>query len=62
MDINTPSNKKLTPLHVASHHGMHDNVKFLLTRQDIKVNVIDAKGDTPLHHAGGKNKLRRTNS
>lgn len=41
----------LTPLHVACYYGTLDNVKFLLERDGIDVDVPDCDNMTPLHIA-----------
>lgn len=52
LDINTRSNSRMTPLHIAAGHGVVDTVRYLVSTYDkIDLNASDDDGDTPLHIA-----------
>jgi ankyrin repeat protein len=44
-----------TPLCIACYYGRHDTVKILLKAPEIKVNLSDSQGWTPLHYAAYMN-------
>ncbi|GLD91762.1 hypothetical protein PINS_up000295 [Pythium insidiosum] len=49
--VDAVDSKKMTALHVAAGKGNFELVKLLVERGNANVNVVDAKGNTPLHWA-----------
>ena len=50
-DVNVSDYDNRTLLHVSCSFGYYDMVKMLIDEYDAKINVIDAKGNTPLYDA-----------
>ena len=50
-DINAPRHNQETALHISSSLGITSNVKLLLKKRIIDVNMQDMQGNTPLHNA-----------
>lgn len=48
VDYNLPDQKGSTPLHWAAYSGSEEAAAYLLTLADVKVNVRDNDGQTPL--------------
>ena len=44
--VNTRTNHNLTPLHIAAHKGITDNVRELLRHPQIDQNAMDINGDS----------------
>ena len=47
----TVGHNDATPLHIASHRGHLDIVRYLVEKQQCDVECTDKYGDTPLHYA-----------
>lgn len=48
LDYNEPDANKVTPLHWAACHGSEEAVAYLLTLDEVKINLQDNEGQTPL--------------
>ena len=55
-DLNSRTNERDTPLHVAARYGHTEVVEFILANV-VDKNPVNKKGDTPLHDAASNGLL-----
>ena len=56
MDFQSPTTfNGDSPLHVAIRQGQVENVREILIQQQVDVNILNSKSETPLHLACSKN-------